>query len=311
MSIGVISLLVGMLVFMIGTTVSAYVFKPKTIELEGRLPSTEKEEILEILEEDVATNTKFGKFHKNYIRPQLSRYPNALQKISKMLGINMDILDSQIKEARLEKTFTVEEVVSMKLLGFSSMLIFLFMGLILNVNTVLILLGVISYLVGSFIPQRTITKKINQRRTQIEDELPDFLDLLKSVTEAGLVIQEAISKVTARMRGPLAEEFRTVMVESKVVGWRQAMENMAFRNDIESLSDVVSDILIAHEKGTSIVEILEKDALLMRQLKNARTQEKAKALSVKLLIPMAIFGFLPLFVLMVGPMIMQLMKNLS
>jgi tight adherence protein C len=103
-----------------------------------------------------------------------------------------------------------------------------------------------------------------------------------------------------------------VVVETRARGgqWKRAMENMAFRNEIEQLTDVVSDILISYEKGTPITETLQKEAKMMRSIKNAQIQEEARRLNVKMLIPMAIFSFLPLLFLMLAPMLIQLMQGL-
>ena len=312
-SVQVISLLIGLLVFAIGSMIVTVIRNPKKIELQERLINARQQEMRNILSEASYSDTRYGRFHKTYIGPRIKRNPQLFERLSKSLGINLEDLEKQIRDARLEKTFTAEEVASMKILGTAGMIVFILASISLNFSTPLMLAAVLSYMLGSFMPQRMITKKIQERRERIENELPDFLDLLKSVTESGLVIQEALNKVTARTRGPLAEEFRAVMVETKANGgqWTLAMENMAFRNDIENLSDVISDILIAYEKGTPITETLKKEADMMRQIKNTRFQEKARGLSIKLIVPMAIFNFLPLLALLVGPMLIELATNLS
>ena len=307
-----IAFMAALLVFLLGVTAFAAFFKPKQIKLLSRLTNTNENEMDDI-EKEAETTTRYGKFHKTYISPQLTRHPNTLQRLSRMFGVNMAETDAKIKEARMSKTFSVEEVISMKILGFFGAMIFVSMAAAMNMNGALFVLGVASFLVGSILPQRMISSALKKRKDRIENTLPDFLDLVKSVAEAGLTIQDALNKVTIRMRGPLAEEFQSVMVETKASGgeWRTAMENMAFRNDVEVLSDVVSDILIAYEKGTSIVDTLEKEATSMRQFKNSRIQEKSKAMSVKLIIPMAIFSFLPLLVLLIAPMMMQMMTQMQ
>ncbi len=308
-----ISLLVGLLVFTVAHFIISLITDTRKISLEERLQNTREHEIREILKEKTYSDTRYGRFHKVYIGPYISRYPNVFNQITKLLGINIDALEQQIRDARLEKTFTAEEVVSMKLLGGLGMIIFILLSLSFNFNMPLALIAVLCYLFGVFMPQKMIDKNIKERKERIENDLPDFLDLVKSVTESGLGIQEALNKVSARTRGPLAEEFRAVMIETRANGgqWRLAMENMAFRNNIENLSDVVSDILIAYEKGTSITDTLKKEADMMRQIRNSRIQEKARGLSVKLIVPMAIFNFLPLLALMIGPMLIELGSSLG
>lgn len=306
----IISILIGVLVIAVGLSLMGR--GTKKLKLAERLNNTSDAEIQAILRESVTSNTKYGQFYGSYIKPYFDRNPVLFEKLIKMLGIDLDKIEQKIREAKMEKQITKEEIASMKMLGTAGAIMFFLLGAGLS-NTAFILLGILSYLLGGFVPIAVLDQKIKQRKEAIEKELPDFLDLLKSVTEAGLVIQEAIVKITERMNTPLAEEFKMVMAETKANGgqWRVAMENMAFRNNIDSLSDVVSDILISYEKGTSITETLEKEANAMRQLRNFKCQERAKGLSVKLIIPMAIFSFFPLLILLLAPMLIEMVRSMG
>lgn len=301
-----ISLLLGLFVVAVGLSLTSG-NRPKRVKLAERLTNTEDAELAAILNDSPVSNTRYGRFYATYIKPHFDRRPDLFERLIKLFGIDLDAYEQRIIEAKMEKYLTKEELASMRILGLTGAAVFIFLGLTLF-NSVLFLTGVLCYLVGGFLPQALLTQKIMQRKDSIERELPDFLDLLRSVMEAGLVIQEALIKITERMSTPLAEEFKLVMAETKANGgqWRVAMENMAFRNNIDALSDVVSDILISYDKGTSIVDTLEKEANMMRQLRNFRCQERAKGMSVKLIIPMAIFNLFPLLVLLLAPMLIQM-----
>jgi len=311
-TVQVISLLAGLLVFSAGSLIISVIRSPRKISLTERLLRSREQQAVEILKERTYSNTKYGRFYRAYIGPYILKYPGLFERITQLLGIDMGVLENQIKEARMDKVLTAEEVVSMKLLGMAGMIIFLLLAISLNFNMTLILMAIISYILGSIVPQRIIRQRIINRRKQIEEELPSFLDLLKSVTESGLSIQEAINKISTKTKGPLAEEFKAVAIETIASGgqWKQAMENMAFRNNIDSLYTIVADILIAYEKGTPISEVLAKEATMIRQLKNNRFQERARGLSIKLIIPLAIFCLFPLLVVLAGPMLIQLGRNL-
>jgi len=302
-----VSLLVGLIVVLIGFTATLGA-KTKRIKLAERLPNIENAELSAILNDSFVSSTTYGRFYINYVKPQLDNHPDLFKKLTRLLGIDLDKLDQKIKEAKMEKQVTKEEIASMKILGILGALMCVFLGVVFG--PVFLIISFLCYLVVGFIPQMILDQRVRQRKETIEKELPDFLELLKSVMEAGLVIQEAITKVTERLSSPLAEEFRTVMAETKANGgqWRLAMENMAFRNNIDALSDVVADILISYDKGTPITDTLEKEASMMRQLRNFRCQEKAKGLSIKLVIPMAIFSFFPILVLMLAPMLIQMAR---
>lgn len=306
-----ISIAISVCVFLFALAISGVTTMPRRMKLSERIRGAQAAEIEAIVDE-VKEQSWFGRrIHAPYLKPLIHRNPTTLQKIARALSVNLEKLHSDIKEAGMENRISAEEIVSMKLIGLVVASIFVILGLP-TLDLLFIGIGVFAFYIGSYMPSQKITEAKKKRRDTIIAELPDFLRLLKAVTESGNTIQEAINKVSVRTSGPLAKEFQNVMVETKANGgnWRQAMENMAIRNDIDALSDVVSNILIAVERGTSIVDILEKDADIMLALRNSKVMEKAKGLSVKMMIPMALFDFLPLMVLMLAPMMMQFSEGI-
>ncbi|MDD2626960.1 MAG: type II secretion system F family protein [Candidatus Methanomethylophilus sp.] len=306
---GIISLLLALFVILIGFNMISD--KTKKLKLEERLNSSETEELQAILEESQTSNTLYGKFYRSYLKPQFDRNPSLMGKTANRFGVNLNGLDRKLKTTKMDKKISKEEFISLKLLGFIGLVIFLVLGFIAG-NPSFILIAIMCYLLGCFCPQFMLDQNMRKRQDTIEEELPDFLDLVKSVTEAGMGIQEAIIKVTQKTSSVLSDEFALVMAETKSTGesWAKAMENMAVRNNIDSLYNVISNILISYERGTPITEVLEKEADAMRHLKNSKNQEKAKSLSIKLLIPIAFFSFIPMLVLLLAPMLIQLFESL-
>lgn len=295
-------LLISLLIFLVGEQLFNKSFSCNKTSLSDRINNTSN--IEDNTNFNQSSSTLYGKFYNKHMQSKI----NA-NKLSKKLNMNLLDLNDKISESNLKNFLTAEEILSLKLLGVIGLIICLSMTL-LTFNLKFFFLGIILYIVGGIIPQRYINGKIKERKNEIIKTLPDFLDLLRSITESGLAIQEALKQVIVRLDGPLAEEFQKVMIESKTNGqWRYAMENMAFRNNIDSLSDIVSDILVSCDRGTPISEVLEKESIMMRKIKNSRSQEKAKKMSIKLIIPMAIFNFMPLMFLMIAPMIMEMSKD--
>lgn len=304
------SYLVTIFVLLVGHALFAGVFRPKQTKLEGRLNNAQKEEMEQILKDIGISETHYGRFYGMHIRPRLRLYPDLLQKLPGYLGLDLDRLDSKIRNARLRKVISAEEILSMKLIGVIGAISFGISGVVIQ-NNMFYLFAIFFYILGTLFPLQILEKRIRERRESIIRELPDFLDLLKSVTEAGLIIQEAIAKVTAKIPGVIAEEFRDVMIETKSNGgnWRLAMENMALRNEVDALSDLISDILISYEKGTQITETLSTQAQKMRVLKNNYLIGKARGLTVKLLVPLALFSFLPSAIILALPIIIEMGRN--
>lgn len=280
---------------------------PKEISLLNRLPSTEAETMKMQLNSHVS-NSRYGKLHQKYFS---KRFMNGgLEKYAKLVGVDIAKTEQNIYGARLEERITVEEVVSMKLIGVAGALVFIGAGAILDFNMLFIAIGFLFYYIGSFYPSKLVDGTMKKRQKSILMNLPGFIELVYSTLEAGSTIQDALTTIAERTTGPLSEEFLSVTARTKVSGrWKQEMEEMADRCGVDQLSDLVSDILISHEKGTSVVEVLKEDAEQLRAIKNAKLTEQAKKLSVTLLIPMALFCFLPMFGLMLMPMLVQFIEN--
>lgn len=281
---------------------------PKEVKLLNRLPNTDAEQMYQDLANEGYSNTRYGQIHQKFFSKMLMG--ENKNKYAKMLGINVAQMEQDIYTAHMENKITVEELISMKLVGMTGTIFFGAISVIMDFDVLFLMLTIISYYCGCMYPNSLVTKKMKDRKDQILIDLPNFIELTYSVLEAGSTIQDALSTIATRTKGPLSEEFMLVAARTKVSGnWKNEMEQMALRNNVEPLTDLVSDILIAYEKGTSIVAVLKDDAIQMRALKNAKVMEKAKKMSTMLLIPMAIFCFLPMLVLILGPMLIQFMDN--
>lgn len=280
---------------------------PKEIKLLNRLPNTDTEQMMEDIVMQ-GSNTRYGEFHRKYMSKYLKG--ENKEKLSRMLGIKPAQLEQDIYTAHMENKITVEEFISMKLIGLTGTVIFSLLSFLANFDLILLMFALVFFYFGYMYPNSLVTKKMKERKEQILLDLPNFIERTYSVIEAGSTIQEALTVIATRTSGPLAEEFIIVSARTKISGkWKQEMEQMALRNNVEQLSDLVSDILIAYEKGTSIAEVLKDDAIQMRALKNAKVMEKAKKTATTLLIPMAVFCFLPMLLLILGPMVIQFMEN--
>ena len=280
---------------------------PKEVKLLDMLPNTDAEYMMQEMSGQ-GSNSRYGDFHRKYMAKYLQG--DNKDKFARMLGIKPAQLEQDIFTAHMEDKITVEEIISMKLVGTIGSLVFGVLCALANFNLFLLCLAGLCYYLGCMYPNTLVVNKMKDRRDQIMIDLPNFIELTYSVLEAGSTIQDALSTIATRTTGPLAEEFMLVAARTKVSGkWKYEMEQMALRNNVEPLTDLVSDILIAYEKGTSIVNVLKDDAIQMRALKNSKIMERAKKTSTTLLIPMAIFCFLPMLVLILGPMLIQFMEN--
>jgi tight adherence protein C len=146
----------------------------------------------------------------------------------------------------------------------------------------------------------------------IRRSLADCLDLLVVCTEAGLGFDGALAKVVDRMSGPLSDEFRKVLQDMSVGRTRvEALRAMAARVGLPELISFVAAIHQADLLGVSIAHVLRVQADSLRTQRNLRARETAAKLPVKLLFPLVFFIFPAIFVVVLSPGAIQIIRALT
>lgn len=154
-----------------------------------------------------------------------------------------------------------------------------------------------------------LSGRVTRRRQQINHELPDTLDLIIVSLEAGLGFEAAIARITDRSEGTLAEELRRVLAEMNVGrGRRHALQALAARTGVPSVGSLVSAILQAEQTGMSIAQVLRAQSDHLRIVRRQHAEEMAMKAPLKMLFPLVFFIFPSLFVVILGPAILQLLK---
>jgi tight adherence protein C len=189
----------------------------------------------------------------------------------------------------------------------------LFFGIFSVMNTGLLTrleMGIIGCLIGYMLPNSWLKAKAKQRQKEIQHSLPDVLDLLTVSVEAGLGFDAALLKVVEKQKGVLAEEFLRVLQEIKMGRpRRESLRDLARRNKpAEDLSNVVASLVQADQLGISIGGVLRNQAQQIRQKQRQRAEEKAQKAPVKMMIPLVFFVFPSIFIIVLGPAIIQIME---
>jgi tight adherence protein C len=162
---------------------------------------------------------------------------------------------------------------------------------------------------GFIAPDWFLTSRIRSRRETIRSELPDALDLLAVSVEAGLAFDGAVSKLTEHMSGPLIDEFSLMLSEIRVGEQRSvALRKMAERVDAMELSNFVRAVIQADQLGISLGRILRVQATDTRLKRQAAAEEKAMKAPIKMLFPTVIFIFPAMFIVVLGPAMLNIMK---
>ncbi|MBK5956599.1 type II secretion system protein [Rhodospirillum rubrum] len=168
---------------------------------------------------------------------------------------------------------------------------------------------------GFYAPNIYLSNLISKRRTSIMQAFPDALDLLLICVESGMSIEAAIQKVSAEIGGSsieLAEELSLLAAElSYLPDRRMAYDNLGRRNNHPGVKAVATAMTQAETYGTPLASALRVMAKENRELRLSAAEKKAAALPAQLTVPMIVF-FLPvLFVVILGPAIINIMDTMK
>lgn len=165
---------------------------------------------------------------------------------------------------------------------------------------------------GFIAPGMWLGSVSKSRQEKIRHGLPDVLDLLVVSVESGLALDSAIKRVgeeMAMVHPELSEEFRIATMESQMgIPRGEALENMATRVGVDEVRSLVSVIAQAERFGTSVAKALRNQGTAMRTKRRQEAEERAQKTAVKLMIPLVLFIFPAMGVVLAGPAGIRLME---
>ncbi len=166
-----------------------------------------------------------------------------------------------------------------------------------------------------FAPVMGLRQLIKRRQTRLRRQLPDGLDLLVICAEAGLSLDAALTRV-ARELGlsapDLADELGLTAVELGFLpNRRQALMNLTKRTDLPAIRGVVNTLVQTERYGTPLAHSLRVLSAEFREERMLKAEEKAAKLPATLTVPMILFILPTLFIVLIGPAIIQVMATLK
>lgn len=150
---------------------------------------------------------------------------------------------------------------------------FAIIAYLLYLRTGVIILSMLIGLLAGFAPLAFVFNKRSRRFNQIEQELPESLDLMVSALRAGHSLVAALRLVAYESPEPISGEFRICFDEQNYgLELRTAMENLVSRVPLQDLRIVVTAILIQKESGGNLAEVLDKASYVIRERFRLRRQ---------------------------------------
>lgn len=241
----------------------------------------------------------------------------TLLAISLMPGINSCLnnlkidnyrrrIKNQLSSAGSPQYLIPETFITLKLI---SAVVFLMLTSVCfgKINTISLLAGIL----GFSLPSLWLRKKISQRRDELRRHLPYFLDILVLAIEAGMEFIPALEVILEKVEtGALKEEFSILLNRIKMGRMRRdALEDMRSKLDLPELSSVLSALIQTDMLGTAPGKILRIQADTVRRKQADRAEKLAMQAPVKLLIPLIGFIFPAVFIVLLGPILLQLISR--
>ncbi len=163
-----------------------------------------------------------------------------------------------------------------------------------------------------FAPYALLTRRVDERQHELRMKLPDILDLLTISVEAGLGFEQALDRTVDAVPGALSDEFARMLGEVRAGASRaDAMRALDQRTNVPEVRSFVLAVLQADTFGVSIGRVLRSQAEEMRIKRRQLAQERAQKAPVKMLIPMVFCVFPSLFVVVIGPAIINIRHAFS
>ena len=178
----------------------------------------------------------------------------------------------------------------------------------------LMLVMLIAALAGCYLPNLVLHFMLNARRRDIFENFPDAADLMLVCVEAGLGLDAALTKIADEIRiksAALADELHLTNLELRAGGTREkSLRNLALRTGIEEIGVFATMLTQSDKFGTSIGESLRVFSEDLRNKRQARAEEMAAKIPTKMLIPLVLFIFPSIIMVILGPAAIVIIRTI-
>ncbi len=164
--------------------------------------------------------------------------------------------------------------------------------------------------VGFIAPDAYVRRRAEARQREVVSALPDILDQLTVLLEAGLGFNSAVDKIARSTSGPLVDEFARALHAIRLGKARnEALEDIATRTGTREVRQFVSAIKQADGLGVPMAKVARVQSEHMRELRRLHSEEQAMRLPVKLVFPMVLCMLPALFVVLLGPVAIRILGS--
>ncbi len=255
--------------------------------------------------------------YARFIKPNISKAKVFLSKYAKKNSKNAKNAQTKTLEQQLRLAGIYMEASEFQFIKTMVLIISAALGVILFIalpieDSYKLLVILFCVMLGFGGPTLYLRSKVSGHQNGIKRQLPDTFDLLSVCIEAGLSFDAALVKISEKMSGPFIDELLIVYREIQMGrSRRDAIQNMADNSSIEELKTFASALAQAEQLGIPINNIMGVQSKQLRVNRSQQAKEKGMKASIKMIIPMLVFIFPTIFIIILGPTIINVMSNFS
>lgn len=220
-------------------------------------------------------------------------------------------LEQRLLVAGTPRGWTAERILATKVLAGlagTGLGILYFVG---SPSTTTVIVAVVLAGVGFFGPDIVLSRKADQRKTEIRRTLADTIDQIVIAVKAGLGLDAAIARVARTTEGPLADELARAVQDTRAgVPRTMALLALADRTQVPELRQLIVALAQAEKLGVPVAQTLQMQAGELRIKRRQYAEEQAQKLPVKILFPMVLCIMPSLFIVVLGPAAINIMETL-
>lgn len=243
-----------------------------------------------------AVSEKLGKFAPKKKKSNKTKTLEAIRKQLRFAGMFMDPADFQF----IKYAFLIGSV-------FVTLVVVLAVKMSAMITVLVLAIGV---LIGVAGPTMYLRSRVSGHQNGIKKQLPDAMDLLCVCIEAGLGFDAALLKVSQKLHGPFIDELMIVYREIQMGRTRrEALQNLCDATNLDELKTFASALVQAEQLGIPINNVMRSQSEQLRVERSQAAKEKGMKASIKMLIPMLLFIFPVVFIILMGPTVLNIMET--
>lgn len=239
---------------------------------------------------------KLSKFAPKKKNANKNKTLEAIRKQLRYAGMFMDPADFQF----IKYAFLIGSV-------FVTLLVMIIVNTDLAIKFLILVCGILLGVMG---PTMYLKSRVNSHQTGIKKQLPDAMDLLCVCIEAGLSFDAALLKVSQKLKGPFIDELLIVYREIQMGRTRrEALQNLCDATNLDELKTFASALVQAEQLGIPINNVMRAQSEQLRIERSQQAKEKGMKASIKMLVPMLLFIFPVVFIILMGPTVLNIIET--